>query len=156
MTTRKSSVSDDVHYTGDVKLYTRRWFLLGLFMLFTATVAVHWMQFATITNLVSRYYGVSPTWVEWTSILIMAGRAFLLFPSLFLMDKLVNFCSTSSSSKVMLQSHFYLVQQQSLLHGRVHVLVHWIQNHIMRSLTRFTFQILLLLRGRVSPSRIKF
>ena len=85
----KSNETADV-YCMDIKLYSKRWFLLALFMLFTSNVAVHWMQFATITNIVARYYNVPRTLVEWTSIMVMTGRAFLLFPALFLIDKLVS------------------------------------------------------------------
>lgn len=84
-----SNETVDVHCM-DIKLYPRRWFLLALFMLFACNISVHWPQFVTITNVVARYYNVPRTLVEWTSIMVMTGRAFLLFPSLFLIEKLVS------------------------------------------------------------------
>ena len=73
-----------------IKVYPRRWFLLALFMLYTSTVSLPWIQFACITNIISRYYNVSGILVESTSVMIMAARAFLLVPSLFFIDKLVS------------------------------------------------------------------
>lgn len=74
----------------DIKLYKRRWMLLALFMYSTSNFAIHWMQFSSLTNIVSRYYDVSPILVEWTAMMNMASRAFVLVPSLFLIDKLVS------------------------------------------------------------------
>ena len=87
-TTQKSEagVVDDAN----IRVYRKRWFMLGLFMLYTGNIAASWMQFASITNIVARYYDVPRALVEWTSIMNMVGRAFLLIPSLFLMDKLVS------------------------------------------------------------------
>lgn len=76
---------------GDIRLYTKRWFLLALFMLYTSNAALPWAQFACLTNIVSQYYNISRTLVEWTSIMIMGARAFVLIPALFLMDKLVSY-----------------------------------------------------------------
>ena len=88
---KDSQIAGD-NETAEIKVYTKRWFLLGLFMLYTGNVALSWMQFASITNIVARYYNVPRALVEWTSIVNMMARAFLLVPFLFLMDKLVSRC----------------------------------------------------------------
>ena len=76
--------------TAAVKVYTKRWFLLAFFMLYTGNVAMPWLQFASITNIVAGYYNVPRALVELSSIMIMTARAFLLVPALFLMDKLAS------------------------------------------------------------------
>mgnify|MGYP006965699629 CR=1 FL=1 len=87
---RKTSGTEKVYNNLEIKLYARRWFQLILLMLFLSTVSMKWMTFASITNIVARYYNVSRTLVEYTSIMCMVARVFLLFPALFLIDKLVS------------------------------------------------------------------
>lgn len=81
--------------SNDIKLYKRRWLIMGLFMLYTLTTGVHWVEFSSINNIICRYYKVSPTLVEWTSIVYMAGYVLFVFPSIYVMD---HFVSTENHS----------------------------------------------------------
>ena len=63
---------------------------MAVFLVYVIDLAVHWVEFTSITNIVVRYYGVSPTWVEGTTVVFMVLYAVGVFPALYLMDKLVS------------------------------------------------------------------
>lgn len=40
--------------TGEYKVYKRRWIILGLFTLYSAANAMHWIQYSIIANIIQR------------------------------------------------------------------------------------------------------
>lgn len=70
------------------KVYTRRWIVLAAFILFVASNISQWVQYCIISNIVSRYYGVSLLAVDWTSLLFMVAYVPLVFPMSYMMDKI--------------------------------------------------------------------
>lgn len=73
------------------QLYKIRWFLLGLFVAYSASNSMQWIQFSILTDVVTKYYGVSTTWVDWTSMLYMVLYIPFIFPASYLLDKWVSY-----------------------------------------------------------------
>ncbi|XP_053981948.1 feline leukemia virus subgroup C receptor-related protein 2-like [Hylaeus volcanicus] len=71
----------------DIKVYKRRWLMLGLFILYTATTAFQWIQYSIITNIVSRYYNVSSLAVDMTSMAFMGYYVIFAIPATYVIDR---------------------------------------------------------------------
>ncbi|KAL3281074.1 hypothetical protein HHI36_004298, partial [Cryptolaemus montrouzieri] len=71
-----------------LKVYKIRWFILGMFVLFSASNAMQWIQYSIIANVITQYYNVSTTWVDWTSMIYMILYIPFIFPGSYLLDKL--------------------------------------------------------------------
>lgn len=70
-----------------IVLYKIRWLVLLLFVLYSMSNAFQWIQYAIITNLISKYYGVDEAAVNWTSMIYMVAYIPLIFPATMLLDK---------------------------------------------------------------------
>ncbi|XP_037968523.2 uncharacterized MFS-type transporter C09D4.1 isoform X1 [Plutella xylostella] len=64
-----------------------RWVILSLFVLYSASNSLQWTQYAIISDVVTRYYGVPGTVVSWTSMVYMLTYVPLVFPACWLLDK---------------------------------------------------------------------
>ena len=64
-----------------LKVYKKRWLILCLFVLYSASNAFQWTQLVIITNILEKYYGVSTLAVSWTSIIYMVAYIPLIFPA---------------------------------------------------------------------------
>ncbi|KAJ3658691.1 hypothetical protein Zmor_010416 [Zophobas morio] len=71
-----------------LKVYEIRWFILALFVLYSTSNAMQWIEYSIIANVITKYYGVSTTWVDWTSMLYMILYIPFIFPGSYLLDKL--------------------------------------------------------------------
>lgn len=65
--------------------------MLSLFMMNVFNGALLWAEFTVINNLVTKYYKVSATHVEWTANIFALTYIILAVPSLYLIDILVNY-----------------------------------------------------------------
>lgn len=74
----------------EVRLYKRRWFILGMFMTYAIAAGMQWMQYSIITSVITKYYQVEPYVVEWTTMLHMLAYVLCIFPALLLLDKAVS------------------------------------------------------------------
>ncbi|XP_065216394.1 uncharacterized MFS-type transporter C09D4.1-like [Planococcus citri] len=87
----KSGADDEKHddnaFNVECKTYKKRWLILALFCMCSACNASHWIQYAIITNIVSRYYNVDSVLVDWTSIIFMATYIPLVFPASWVLQK---------------------------------------------------------------------
>lgn len=70
------------------KVYKRRWLILALFVLYSASNAMQWIQFSIIADVITKYYGVSTTAVDWTSMIFMILYIPFIFPGSYIIDKL--------------------------------------------------------------------
>ncbi|XP_025988428.1 feline leukemia virus subgroup C receptor-related protein 2 [Solenopsis invicta] len=84
----KITKSNELSDIGPLKLkvYKKRWLMLILYMIY-AGVNSQWIEYAIITNIVTRYYGVSSLMVDWTSMIFMAIYVVFAFPALYVIDK---------------------------------------------------------------------
>ncbi|KAL7045994.1 hypothetical protein ACKWTF_002426 [Chironomus riparius] len=73
---------------GDFVVYSRRWAILILFVFYSASNSMQWIQFSIIANIIQKYYNVSSTWVSWTSMIYMFLYILLVFPGSWVLDKL--------------------------------------------------------------------
>ncbi|XP_065341814.1 heme transporter FLVCR1 isoform X2 [Cloeon dipterum] len=72
---------------GEYKSYKRRWLVLALFVLYSASNAMQWIQYSIIANVVQRYYGVSFLAIDWTSMIFMITYIPLIFPGSWILTK---------------------------------------------------------------------
>ncbi|XP_024889806.1 feline leukemia virus subgroup C receptor-related protein 2-like [Temnothorax curvispinosus] len=70
-----------------LKVYKRRWLMLAIFMYYTGSNSAQWIEYSIITNIVTRYYGVSSLMVDWTSMSFMAFYATFILPALYVTDR---------------------------------------------------------------------
>lgn len=70
-----------------VRVLKRRWVMLALFSVTSMANAAHWIMYAIIANITTRYYGVSDMAVNWTSIVFMAAYVPLVIPASWVIEK---------------------------------------------------------------------
>ncbi|XP_012273389.1 feline leukemia virus subgroup C receptor-related protein 2 isoform X2 [Orussus abietinus] len=71
----------------ETKIYKRRWLILAIFVLYSASNAMQWIQYSIIANLVIQYYDVSSFAVDMTSMIYMMTYIPLIFLASYLLDK---------------------------------------------------------------------
>ncbi|XP_052121526.1 uncharacterized MFS-type transporter C09D4.1 isoform X3 [Frankliniella occidentalis] len=72
---------------GEVRVLRRRWLMLALFSVTSMANAAHWIMYAIIANIATRYYNVSDMAINWTSIVFMAAYVPLVFPASWIIEK---------------------------------------------------------------------
>ena len=92
---------------GEYQVYTMRWLILAMFVLYSASNAFQWTQLVRtwikmtviiiickviITSILRKYYDISNMAVYWTSMIYMVLYIPLIFPASWLLDKKVTFC----------------------------------------------------------------
>ncbi|KAJ8913505.1 hypothetical protein NQ315_017055 [Exocentrus adspersus] len=86
--------SSDVEKSGKlpeiekIKVYKIRWLILALFVSFSASNSMQWLQFSIIADVMVKYYGVSTVWVDWTSMVYMVLYIPFIFPGSYLLEKI--------------------------------------------------------------------
>lgn len=70
-------------------VYPIRWLVLGVFVFYSASNSLQWVQYSIIQDAVVKYYGVSSSMVYWTSIVFMVTYIPLIFPASWLLDRTV-------------------------------------------------------------------
>lgn len=73
----------------NTKVYKYRWVVLLLFSISSALNGFQWIQYSIISNIIQRYYNVSSGLVNWMSMIYMVVYIPFIFPSVWLMDKMV-------------------------------------------------------------------
>jgi FLVCR family feline leukemia virus subgroup C receptor-related protein len=74
---------------GQCRVYRRRWLMLAIFVLYSCTNAMHWIQFSIISNIAARYFNVSSSAINWTAAIFEACYIPFVFPAAWLLDKYV-------------------------------------------------------------------
>ncbi|KAL6256394.1 hypothetical protein P5V15_012507 [Pogonomyrmex californicus] len=69
------------------KIYKRRWLILILFVLYSASNSMQWIQYSIISSIVTTYYNVSDYAVDMTSMIYMITYIPLILPASYLLDK---------------------------------------------------------------------
>lgn len=70
------------------RVYKIRWLVLAIFVLYSASNAMQWIQYSIITDVIVKYYGVTTTAVDWTSMIYMVLYIPFIFPGSYILDKL--------------------------------------------------------------------
>ncbi|XP_038208144.1 feline leukemia virus subgroup C receptor-related protein 2 isoform X2 [Zerene cesonia] len=68
-------------------VYAIRWLVLFIFVLYSASNSMQWVQYSIIQDTVVKYYGVTSITVYWTSMVYMITYIPLIFPASYLLDK---------------------------------------------------------------------
>lgn len=71
----------------EYKVYTRRWFILAVFMMMIAANQLLWITFAPITRDAAAYYGVSDLSIGILSMCFMIVYIFVSVPASWIIDK---------------------------------------------------------------------
>lgn len=73
-----------------IKVYAIRWVVLGIFVSYSAISAFQWIQFSIISDVVTKYYDVDLTFVNWTSMIYMVLYMVFVFPASYIMESWVS------------------------------------------------------------------
>lgn len=74
----------------EYNVFPIRWLVLFIFVLYSATNSMQWLQYSIIQDAVVKYYGVTSIMVYWTSMVYMITYIPLIFPASYLLDKTVS------------------------------------------------------------------
>ena len=67
--------------------YGKRWLVLFLFVMYSASNAFQWIQLVIISNVLEKYYNVSTLMVTWTALMHMVTYIPLIFPASWFLQK---------------------------------------------------------------------
>ncbi|XP_011165702.2 feline leukemia virus subgroup C receptor-related protein 2 [Solenopsis invicta] len=70
-----------------LKVYKKRWLILIIYMIYNGTNSSQWIEYSIISNIVTRYYGVSSLMVDWTSMSFLVIYMVFVFPASYVTDK---------------------------------------------------------------------
>ncbi|XP_012062861.1 PREDICTED: feline leukemia virus subgroup C receptor-related protein 2-like [Atta cephalotes] len=70
-----------------LKVYKKRWLMLIIYMIYSGSNSFQWIEYSIITNIITRYYGVSSMMIDWTSMLFLAIYTVFIFPVSYMTDK---------------------------------------------------------------------
>ncbi|XP_019877685.2 uncharacterized MFS-type transporter C09D4.1 [Aethina tumida] len=70
-----------------MKVYKKRWFILFLYILYTAISQFQWVEYAIIGNIMQKYYNVGYSTVNWTAMVFMLVYPIFVVPASYIIDK---------------------------------------------------------------------
>ncbi|XP_074030375.1 uncharacterized MFS-type transporter C09D4.1 isoform X2 [Leptinotarsa decemlineata] len=71
-----------------IQVYRKRWIILMIYFLCTCLSSTQWIEYSIITNVVMKYYNVSATMVDWTSLSFIIIWPIFVFPASYIIDKM--------------------------------------------------------------------
>ncbi|KAE8743917.1 hypothetical protein FOCC_FOCC009475 [Frankliniella occidentalis] len=71
----------------DIRVYGRRWVILALFSLVLMLNSMPWSQYTVLEDVVTEYYGVSSSQVEWTGLVYNVTAMVLVLPAAWFLEK---------------------------------------------------------------------
>ncbi|XP_074030363.1 choline/ethanolamine transporter flvcr2b isoform X2 [Leptinotarsa decemlineata] len=71
-----------------IRAYRKRWIILIIYISCICISTFQWIEYSIITNIVMKYYHVSATMVDWTSISFMIIWPIFIFPASYIIDKM--------------------------------------------------------------------
>lgn len=73
-----------------IKATKKRWYILTIYILYSALSSLQWIQYSIIANLVTVYYNISAASVDLTSLIFMVMWPIMVFPASYIIDKTVS------------------------------------------------------------------
>lgn len=73
----------------EIKVYAKRWIILAIYVGYATFSTFQWVEYSIITNVITKYYNVSSSAVDWTAMSFMVMWPILVFPASFIIDKMV-------------------------------------------------------------------
>lgn len=74
----------------DIRVYRRRWLILGLFVFSCGSSTMQWVQYSIIANVIVDYYEISFTEVDWTSMVFLLTYCVFIFPGCYTLNAVVS------------------------------------------------------------------
>lgn len=71
----------------ETKLYRRRWLMLFIFSVTSASNGSTWLQYSIISDIFMRFYNVDSQTIDWLSLISLLIYVLLFLPVLWLLDK---------------------------------------------------------------------
>ncbi|CAH1102513.1 unnamed protein product [Psylliodes chrysocephalus] len=71
-----------------IRVYGKRWLILIIYIAYATLSTLQWVEYSIITNVVSKYYHVSASAVDWTAMSFSIMWPILVFPASFIIDKM--------------------------------------------------------------------
>lgn len=71
------------------KVYGIRWAMLSIFVMYSSSNAMQWIQYSIVAEVIVKFYGISYAMVDMTSMIYMILYIPFIFPGSYLLDKLV-------------------------------------------------------------------
>ena len=73
-----------------VRVYGRRWVMLGLYIAVICLNSVPYMQYSVVSDVLEKYFKVTKNDIEWTTMVSSATATVLIFPAAWVLDKYVS------------------------------------------------------------------
>lgn len=89
-----------------IKVTRKRWIILIIYILYATLSSLQWIQYSIISNIMERYYNISTSSVDWTSLIYMIMWPNMVFPASYIIDKTV--CRFFICKKIFFGIDFYL------------------------------------------------
>lgn len=80
---------NNTEITPIIKVSKKRWLILVIYIAYATLSTLQWVEYSIITDVVMKYYGVGASDVNWTSIIFMLMWPTLVFPTSFIIDRMV-------------------------------------------------------------------
>lgn len=93
MSTEKVEKCSPQEVAEKIKVYSIRWLILGIFVAYSASSAIQWIQYSIISDVVTKYYDINSTIVDWTSMIYMVLYIVFVFPASYIMEHWVSLFS---------------------------------------------------------------
>ncbi|KAM3721453.1 putative MFS-type transporter C09D4.1 [Dirofilaria immitis] len=92
MTESKASVlreteGEDALKSDEIHLYKRRYYILLVFVLLSASNSMQWIEYSVIAHIIVHFYSVSYVAVDWTSMIYMLTYIIFVLPASWILDK---------------------------------------------------------------------
>uniref|UniRef100_A0A7E4VV38 Choline/ethanolamine transporter FLVCR1 n=1 Tax=Panagrellus redivivus TaxID=6233 RepID=A0A7E4VV38_PANRE len=86
-TPTSSTILEMQNPIGETKIYTRRYAMLVMFIMLSASNSMQWIEYSIIAHIIVDYYKVTYADVDWTSMIYMLSYMILVFPGSWFLDK---------------------------------------------------------------------
>uniref|UniRef100_A0A915PSL2 Major facilitator superfamily (MFS) profile domain-containing protein n=1 Tax=Setaria digitata TaxID=48799 RepID=A0A915PSL2_9BILA len=84
---KKSEAEEPEPEIDGIRLYKRRYYILLLFVMLSASNAMQWIEYSVIAHIVVEFYSVSYVAVNWTSMIYMLTYIVFVLPASWVLDK---------------------------------------------------------------------
>lgn len=84
--TQEQSCNPSIVREETIRLYTKRYAILAIFVVLSASNALQWIQYSIISHIVLYYYEVTYDQVNWTSMIYMGTYMILVFPGSWFLE----------------------------------------------------------------------
>lgn len=81
------TVGDVEEVPQETRVYRRRYCMVIMFVLLSASNAMQWIEYSIIAHIIMKFYSVSSMMVDWTSMIYMLSYIIFVLPASWILDK---------------------------------------------------------------------